>query len=115
MSIALNIDSSAGEGKLNGMQDTLWPRVIGALPAGLTVGQTAKFFRRSEKLMYRRLKAAGYKPSSTPRLKFPNWVNIADWGLPNIVLAEAFGVSRERVRQVRKILGKPLVESRGGR
>lgn len=37
----------------------------------------------------------------------------ADWTASNADLARQFGVSRERVRQWRKHLGKPFVESRG--
>lgn len=36
-----------------------------------------------------------------------------DWKRSNADLAREFGVSRERVRQMRDQLGKPFVESRG--
>lgn len=37
----------------------------------------------------------------------------ADWSKPNYILAEEFGVSRERVRVLRKRLKMPFVEGRG--
>ena len=36
-----------------------------------------------------------------------------NWKLPNSEIAESFGVSRERVRQIRQKLGKKAVENRG--
>ncbi len=39
----------------------------------------------------------------------------ADWSKSNIVIAAEFGVTRERIRQIRERIGKPKVEARGRR
>jgi hypothetical protein len=100
---------------MRGMKENIWPNMIAALPHGMTLEQVAMFFRRSENLMRRRLIEAGYVVRKIRATGVPNWAKSLDWKQPNVDLAEKLGVSRERVRQIRKAMGKPRVEARGRR
>lgn len=98
------------------MKLEVWNRMISALPQGLTVEQAAKVFRRSPRVTRQRLLMAGYSPSKKRGVEnLPARVINADWTLPNVVLARRWGLSRERVRQYRNLLGHPKVECRGKR
>lgn len=98
------------------MRSELWRKLIGALPPNLTVLEVARIFRRSPEVMERRLREAGYVYRVTRRgVLIAPWSLEADWRLPNVDIARKFGVTRERVRQVRRKLGLPPVECRGRR
>lgn len=87
--------------------------MIRALPAGLKVEQAARVFRRSYTLTRRRLVANGYAFREARKYEPPAWALKADWSLPNVDIARKYKLTRERVRQFRKKLKKPKVESRG--
>jgi uncharacterized protein YjcR len=72
-------------------------------------------FRRSENLTRRRLLSCNYKFKETLKYTPPKWAQNASWDLPNVDIANKYGISRERVRVYRKRLGHPLIEARGRR
>lgn len=96
------------------MTRELWTSLIKTLPLNLTAEEAAKIFRRSVTLTRRRLIENGYNIKNARKNKRAEWISKANWSLANIVIARKFKISRERVRKVRKNLGKPFVESRGG-
>lgn len=102
------------------MTNRVWEKLIPHLPKNLTVDQVCNVFRRERSLIYRRLKAAGYKPKAQHVWKIPRWAAEADWSLTNAEIARwavAQGLcetlSRERVRQFRHYLGKKLSQGKG--
>jgi len=96
------------------------------LSPGLTVGQLAQRMgvstptarKYAVAFKYRLVKGKrgrprGQRKSAEKRaINNPPWVNV-DWSLKDIEIAQRVGVSRERVRQVRRELGLP--PSRRGR
>lgn len=89
--------------------------MVEALPPGLTVKQAANVFGRSATLIRRRLHAFGYKAQEVRSPQVPKWANRLNWKRSNVELAEQADVSRERIRQVRAMLGHPRVDRRGKR
>lgn len=60
------------------------------------------------------VKDSGYEIRKERRSRpIPNWVNAANWKLPNIDIANRFKITRESVRKWRIVVGAPKVESRG--
>ena len=92
-----------------------WEMRIASLPPGLTQWAAAKRLKRSPDTVRGWLLKLGYpytdgrtciwdegRPNRKRKLPF----KVVEWSLPNVVIARAHGVSRERVRQVRERLGK---------
>jgi hypothetical protein len=92
-------------------------RKIRTLPENLTFNEAAKRIGLNYQSARRHLIAFGYphsdgrKYSQSGKRRFDP--DLADWSQSNIEIASQFGVTRERVRLVRKQLNKPFVESRG--
>jgi len=94
-----------------------WKQKLRDLPAGLTYSEVASrigvgyFTARSAMLKHHYDAPDGrwFSKRGSRKVK-PDKV---DWTMPNIAIAKAFKVSRERIRMIRKQLGKPFVESRG--
>jgi hypothetical protein len=95
------------------MTQKVWSDIINALPKDLTIAQVAKLLRHSENLVRRRLEASGYKWVEVEKSKVPEWARGINWKKTNSDIAFEFGFSRERIRQVRDLLGKAKVENRG--
>lgn len=89
--------------------------MVSALPPGMTVKQVSEVFNRSPSLIRRRLDAFGYQPQSVTEAQVPDWAQRLNWKRPNYQLAAQVGVTRERIRQVRAMLGLPKVEVTGRR
>lgn len=93
---------------------------IRQLPPGKTVVEVARGMGINYQTARRLMLQCDYKikdgrsqgalPRTTKALRKFNGVN---WNLPNVKIAKNLGVTRERVRQVRKQLGWPIVEARG--
>ena len=94
-----------------------WKQKLRDLPAGLTYSEVASrigvgyFTARSAMLKHHYDAPDGrwFSKRGSRKVK-PDKV---DWSMPNIAIAKVFRVSRERIRMIRKQLGKPFVESRG--
>jgi len=95
------------------MLPSLWKRLFAALPPNLTLDQACRIFRRSPCVVRRYVKATGYPLKRRAKYAIPEWAEQADWSRPNIEIAQQFRITRERVRQFRKKLNKPKIESRG--
>ena len=87
--------------------------IIKSLPPGLTLAKAAKLLRYSQSSVRRWMEATGYEWAKNEKSLVPKWAMDIDWSIPNSDLARNLGLSRERIRQVRDLLGKPKVENRG--
>jgi hypothetical protein len=95
------------------MTKAIWKDIIASLPKGLTIAQAAKLLRYSETLVRRRMEDVGYKWAVVEKSRVPPWAKDLNWKLANSELARNLCCSRERIRQIRDLLGKPKVENRG--
>ena len=93
----------------NRLTEQLWKAIVPALPPGLTAKDLVKFFHRSRNLVLKRCHQAGYQPTSERLFCLPAWTRGVDWSQTNIAISRQVGKTRERVRQMRRQLGKPRV------
>ena len=89
-----------------------WIKLVNSLPPGLSQLDAARYLSRKGstvrywllKLRYRNRDGRGHWPESRRR----EWRTIdpsaVDWKQPNVAIAAKHGVSRERVRQLRRDL-----------
>ena len=87
--------------------------IIKSLPPGLTLSKAAKLLRYSQSSVRRWMEATGYEWATTEKSLVPKWAKGINWMMTNSDIARQLGFSRERIRQVRDLLGKPKVENRG--
>lgn len=101
-----------------------WKLLVSTLPPGLTIAEASRRLRRPYWGTLEAIHRYGYEYSDGRRFRWSDSRLArkrgyrfnplkADWSKSNIALAKRFGVSRERVRIVRRNLGLPFVESRG--
>lgn len=95
------------------MTQTLWKQLIQALPKGKPAEWVASIFRRDPVTVRRILIKHGYELPKKRKYQLPEWVCRVDWKQTNAEIAKKFKISRERVRQFRKKLGKPKVGGPG--
>lgn len=90
---------------------------IASLPPGLSILQVAEKLGISYHRAFRAVKSSGYKANDGRTTGQNHYRKLnpdtVDWSLSNIEIAARCGVTRERVRFVRKALGKPAIEARG--
>lgn len=106
--------------KLTNWNKTLWEEAIGDLPKGLTATQAAHRLKKPYALTWRWLNHFGYDSPDTrgKHVRSKGWIKKhrrldpakANWKRRDVDLAKQFGVSRERVRQVRNREGKRVEE-----
>jgi hypothetical protein len=98
-----------------------WSEKIKSLPASLTQTQAGKFLKLKSCTVRLWLLRFGYKSPDGREIEWPESrrakrriMNPAkvDWSQTNLAIAKKYGISRERVRQVRSRLGVAKV---GGR
>lgn len=99
------------------MTETKWKSLLRSLPEKLSYAEAA----RRLKLPYQSVRLAiirhqylamdGRRFGKNGKRRIP--VEEIDWTHGNADIARGFGVSRERIRVIRKQLGIPFVESRG--
>lgn len=99
-----------------------WEKRISSLPLGLTVAQAARRLGQKYQavrlaMIRRNYVAMDSRRAShrSPKLRAQQLFTPTklEWRKPNVDLARKYGVSRERVRQLRARLGLPKVEARG--
>lgn len=99
------------------MTATKWKELFRSLPHGLSFGEVA----RRLGIPYQQVRIAihehGYKATDGRRFSSRRIIPVEkiDWTQSNADISRKFDVSRERIRVLRKRLGKPFVESRGRR
>lgn len=88
---------------------------VRALPKGLTISEAAKRLRAGYQQTRNALLRYRYRPVDERKIAQLVRVDLArvDWTMSNIDLHRAYGLTRERWRQLREREGKPKVESRG--
>jgi len=99
---------------------------LAALPPGLKLAEMAQRLGEAYASVQRWAAFFGYRirDGRTERQSRVDWSRVR-WELPNVVLAQQLGVSRERVRQVRNELArkmngaarkpKPRIQANAGR
>lgn len=112
----LSVDNSPGNVTLPRMTHSdHYRQLLKSLPSGLTQKEVATRLGLPYQTARQLIARARYRSEDGRRFR-PGRKFVpenADWTASNADLAREFGVSRERVRQFRKALGKPFVESRG--
>jgi hypothetical protein len=101
------------------MKETNYARALASLPAGLTAPEVAA--RLGVNTPQARILIGRHRYRAADGRTFSQHVtrklnpDAVDWTQSNADIARQTGVSRERVRFLRKQLGLPFVESRGRR
>lgn len=98
---------------LKNWDSTRWRNEIDRMPDGLTLAQAAKRLEKAYVYTSIQLRKHGYKVRDTrggfhgKKKLTPDKIKNIDWSRRDADLGRKYRVSRERMRQVRKSVGKP--------